>query len=195
MKPCHRFLVFESVLINLSFPANSEIGERFRQVNAILRAKQLDPKPLESNLLHWSAKQQIRHLHKTDPLDWTPERIAEEFPISVFGAKVSRLEALIRKIFIHRFHISKFLMRIVSFNELLLIPNLGHLQRLLGSNRLLREDQIERHDKEVDARWKLLRQIRRTGRVPDKAPVALHAETIKLFIEGGHRTTHIEECV
>ncbi|GBP34428.1 Neugrin [Eumeta japonica] len=39
------------------------------------------------NLLTWSEKEQIRHLHNTEPTEWTPERIAESFPITVAVAK------------------------------------------------------------------------------------------------------------
>ncbi|CAG4943680.1 unnamed protein product [Parnassius apollo] len=34
------------------------------------------------NLLTWSEKEQIRHLASTDPNEWTPERIAESFPVT-----------------------------------------------------------------------------------------------------------------
>ncbi|CAN8006716.1 unnamed protein product [Ixodes hexagonus] len=43
--------------------------------------------PPETNLLSWAAKQQIHHLRTLDPEEWTPERIAECFPISVHGAR------------------------------------------------------------------------------------------------------------
>lgn len=32
------------------------------------------------NFLTWSEKEQIRELHKSEPNDWTPERLAESFP-------------------------------------------------------------------------------------------------------------------
>lgn len=35
------------------------------------------------NLLTWSEKEQIRHLATTEPEEWTPERIAESFPVTV----------------------------------------------------------------------------------------------------------------
>ncbi|XP_026750016.2 uncharacterized protein LOC113510708 [Galleria mellonella] len=35
------------------------------------------------NLLTWSEKEQIRHLATTQPGEWTPERIAESFPVTV----------------------------------------------------------------------------------------------------------------
>ncbi|XP_026326154.1 uncharacterized protein LOC113234846 [Hyposmocoma kahamanoa] len=39
------------------------------------------------NLLTWSEKEQIRHLATMHPDEWTPERIAESFPITVPVAK------------------------------------------------------------------------------------------------------------
>lgn len=40
------------------------------------------------NLLTWSEKEQIRHLATTEPDEWTPERLAESFPITVPVVKV-----------------------------------------------------------------------------------------------------------
>lgn len=40
------------------------------------------------NLLTWSEKEQIRHLASTEPDEWTPEKIAESFPVTVPVAKV-----------------------------------------------------------------------------------------------------------
>ncbi|CAD0202245.1 unnamed protein product [Chrysodeixis includens] len=34
------------------------------------------------NLLTWSEKEQIRHLASTEPDEWTPEKIAESFPVT-----------------------------------------------------------------------------------------------------------------
>ncbi|XP_064481358.1 uncharacterized protein LOC135394511 [Ornithodoros turicata] len=45
------------------------------------------PKPPETNLLTWAAKQQIHYLHGLDPQEWDAKRIAECFPISEAGAK------------------------------------------------------------------------------------------------------------
>ncbi|XP_049872109.1 uncharacterized protein LOC126370976 [Pectinophora gossypiella] len=39
------------------------------------------------NLLTWSEKEQIRHLATTDPSEWTPEKIAESFPVTVTVVK------------------------------------------------------------------------------------------------------------
>ncbi|XP_028967075.1 uncharacterized protein LOC100906408 [Galendromus occidentalis] len=138
----------------LSINSKSELGQYHAQVkeqfderakrlkNAILR-KELTPPPLESNLLHWAARQQIRYLHEKNPQDWPPERIAEEFPISVNGAK-----------------------------------------RLLRSKRRIKPESIEAHDREVDAKWKLLKKIRFSKRVPEEGPVTLHAKTIELYLTG-----------
>ncbi|KFM80517.1 hypothetical protein X975_21466, partial [Stegodyphus mimosarum] len=41
----------------------------------------------ETDLLTHAAKEQIRYLHSLDPLKWTPEILAESFPISVNGVK------------------------------------------------------------------------------------------------------------
>lgn len=41
------------------------------------------------NLLTWSEKEQIRHLASSEPDEWTPEKIAESFPITVPVVKVS----------------------------------------------------------------------------------------------------------
>lgn len=43
--------------------------------------------PIEDNLLTWKAKEQIFQLRKTDPETWTPDRIAESFPISTEGVR------------------------------------------------------------------------------------------------------------
>ena len=42
-------------------------------------------KPQEVNLLTWKAKEQIRFLHNEFPEEWTPEQLAESFPISLEG--------------------------------------------------------------------------------------------------------------
>ncbi|RMZ94524.1 neugrin -like protein, partial [Brachionus plicatilis] len=39
------------------------------------------------NLLTWDAKEQIKHLHLSDPETWTPERISESFPITLISCK------------------------------------------------------------------------------------------------------------
>ncbi|XP_015907034.2 ankyrin repeat domain-containing protein 11 isoform X1 [Parasteatoda tepidariorum] len=41
----------------------------------------------ETNLLTYAAKEQIKYLHKLNPLDWTPEALSKSFPISVDGVK------------------------------------------------------------------------------------------------------------
>ncbi|GBN64149.1 hypothetical protein AVEN_209563-1 [Araneus ventricosus] len=44
---------------------------------------------LESNLLTYAAKQQIRYLNKLNPAEWTPETLSKCFPVTVTGVKVS----------------------------------------------------------------------------------------------------------
>lgn len=44
----------------------------------------------ETNLLTYAAKQQIRFLHKSDPLEWNYKALSECFPISEAGVKVSK---------------------------------------------------------------------------------------------------------
>ena len=41
--------------------------------------------PKEPNLLTWSAKMQIKYLHEKDPDEWTPEVLAESFPVSKYA--------------------------------------------------------------------------------------------------------------
>lgn len=43
--------------------------------------------PIEDNLLTWKAKEQIFQLRQSDPETWTPEQLAESFPISIEGVK------------------------------------------------------------------------------------------------------------
>lgn len=44
------------------------------------------------NLLTWSEKEQIRHLNTEHPEEWTPEQLAESFPVTVPVVKVSNRE-------------------------------------------------------------------------------------------------------
>lgn len=39
------------------------------------------------NLLTWDAKEQIKHLHLNDPEEWTAEKIADSYPITVDNAR------------------------------------------------------------------------------------------------------------
>ncbi|XP_022695382.1 uncharacterized protein LOC111264065 isoform X1 [Varroa jacobsoni] len=64
-----------------------EEREQRHRIKKILMKKEENPHPPESNLLHWAAKQQIIYLHRKNPEEWTPTKIAEEFPISAIGAK------------------------------------------------------------------------------------------------------------
>ena len=60
--------------------------ERQRVLYHIVRRKYFKPEQ-EANLLTWDAKEQIRYLHTEEPDVWTPEKIAQSFPISVDGVK------------------------------------------------------------------------------------------------------------
>ncbi|CAG0893959.1 unnamed protein product, partial [Darwinula stevensoni] len=51
----------------------------------------------ELNLLTWSAKEQIRYLHHTDPQQWTPEHIAQCFPISPEGKLLQHNQPLLNE--------------------------------------------------------------------------------------------------
>ena len=42
--------------------------------------KKMFPKPPNPVLLTWMEKETIRHLHQLDPVEWSPERLAESFP-------------------------------------------------------------------------------------------------------------------
>lgn len=81
------------------FDAPIEHAEKFYEMNLqeekahksmvkknIIKNKYFKP-PLETNLLTHAAKMQIRHLYQLDPVKWTPEILAESFPISVTGVK------------------------------------------------------------------------------------------------------------
>lgn len=46
------------------------------------------------NFLSWSDKEQIRHLHKTNPEEWTIERLAEGFPALPHVVSVSNISKL-----------------------------------------------------------------------------------------------------
>lgn len=52
------------------------------------------------NLLTWSEKEQIRHLAATAPDEWTPEKIAESFPVTVITVKV--IYVMFAQVFVHK---------------------------------------------------------------------------------------------
>uniref|UniRef100_A0A1B6M254 Uncharacterized protein n=1 Tax=Graphocephala atropunctata TaxID=36148 RepID=A0A1B6M254_9HEMI len=52
-----------------------------RQKYKITERKHFKP-PKEPSMLTWSEKEQIRHLHLSDPEKWTPEALARSFPVS-----------------------------------------------------------------------------------------------------------------
>lgn len=43
------------------------------------------------NLLTWSEKEQIRHLATAMPDEWTPQKLAESFPVTEAVVKVKTL--------------------------------------------------------------------------------------------------------
>lgn len=56
-------------------------------VGAIVKNKYF-PETKLPNLLTWSEKEHIRYLHEENPEEWTAEKIAESFPVTVGVAKV-----------------------------------------------------------------------------------------------------------
>ncbi|KAG8197189.1 hypothetical protein JTE90_011347 [Oedothorax gibbosus] len=42
---------------------------------------------IESTLLTNAAKNQIRHLHRIDPVQWNPENLSQSFPVTINGVK------------------------------------------------------------------------------------------------------------
>lgn len=44
------------------------------------------------NLLTWSEKEQIRHLASTQPQEWTPQKLAESFPVTENVVKVQYIK-------------------------------------------------------------------------------------------------------
>lgn len=78
--------VFERPEVYYDLHMDERRLERKKVRSAIIRRKYFKVEP-ETNLLTWAAKEQIHYLHNLDPTEWTPERIAECFPVSVQGAK------------------------------------------------------------------------------------------------------------
>jgi hypothetical protein len=69
---------------------DEDIKRRYRTKIAIIKkrmAKLYGQDEKMFNLLTWDAKEQIKYLNLNEPHIWTPERIAECFPISVQSAK------------------------------------------------------------------------------------------------------------
>jgi len=63
-----------------------EKRQRNKKLFKIIERKYFKP-PSEPCLLTWAAKEQLRYLHETDEATWTPEKLAESFPISISGVK------------------------------------------------------------------------------------------------------------
>ena len=60
--------------------------ERLALRRNIIGKKYFKPEP-EANVLSWRAKEQIRYLNSMFPDEWTPDEIANSFPISVDGVQ------------------------------------------------------------------------------------------------------------
>ncbi|KAJ2949519.1 hypothetical protein O0L34_g15440 [Tuta absoluta] len=60
---------------------NENIAGKLEKRHHIIKEKYF--KENMPNLLTWSEKEQIRHLAQTQPDEWTPEKIAESFPVTV----------------------------------------------------------------------------------------------------------------
>lgn len=60
---------------------NETLMGKYEQRHQIVKEKYF--KQNMPNLLTWSEKEQIRHLATTQPDEWTPEKLAESFPVTV----------------------------------------------------------------------------------------------------------------
>lgn len=65
---------------------NETLMGKYEQRHQIIKEKYF--KQNMPNLLTWSEKEQIRHLATTQPDEWTPEKLAESFPVTVPVVKV-----------------------------------------------------------------------------------------------------------
>lgn len=50
----------------------------------VLAKKNFFPEPKSPNLLTWTEKEVMRHLHRTEPGEWTPEKLSECFPATPY---------------------------------------------------------------------------------------------------------------
>lgn len=57
-----------------------ELAEQKEQAKYHMIKRKYFKDPKLPNFLTWAEKEQIRKLHKRDPSEWTPERLAESFP-------------------------------------------------------------------------------------------------------------------
>lgn len=57
-----------------------ELETRKKRVKGFMIEKKYFKKEKQPNLLTWAEKEQIRHLNKQEPEDWTVERLAESYP-------------------------------------------------------------------------------------------------------------------
>lgn len=74
---------------NARFLICREQEKRHKITTLKIIEKKYFKKPKEPNLLTWTAKEQLKYLNSMDPGLWTPEKLAESFPISVEGVKVN----------------------------------------------------------------------------------------------------------
>ncbi|KAL8610782.1 hypothetical protein ACOMHN_016765 [Nucella lapillus] len=63
------------------------VQQQQRKVKKKIVGRKYFQEPQEVNLLTWNAKQQIRYLHQQLPEDWTPQQLAQSFPISEEGVR------------------------------------------------------------------------------------------------------------
>ncbi|KAK7116396.1 neugrin-like [Littorina saxatilis] len=61
------------------------VKEQQRKLKHKIMERKYFKQPQEVNLLTWKAKEQICYLHREFPDEWTPEQLAESFPVSLHG--------------------------------------------------------------------------------------------------------------
>lgn len=57
-----------------------ELALKEEQIKYFMTKNKYFKDPKMPNFLTWAEKEQIRQLHKSDPKEWSPERLAESFP-------------------------------------------------------------------------------------------------------------------
>lgn len=67
-------------------------SQRLRDKIKVKRAtdkhyREMNPREKELSILTWAEKENVRYLHETEPEVWTPERLAECYPISANGVR------------------------------------------------------------------------------------------------------------
>ena len=76
-----RHCVHVTVLLSLVFCSEEE-RRRITKEMILKRKEKIRLGQKEPNILTWAARTQIRFLHAEDPYQWTPEVLAESFPVS-----------------------------------------------------------------------------------------------------------------